>query len=96
MPKAARPGAIHEHGDFGDVISMDGMVSPGQIRKEINSIFTTLLTKVHYITPPHALRPEHLNRQPKHCCRGGSNVQGLQSYILVMDAATEFNSDEFG
>ena len=55
------------------------MVSPGRIRREINFIFTTLLTRVRYITLQYALRPERLNRQLKLCCRDGFNGRGLQS-----------------
>ena len=53
------------------------------------------MTRVRYITLPYALRPERLNRQLKLCLQGWVQWAGAPK-LLVMDAATEFNSEEFG
>ena len=92
-PRIPRPGAIHEHGDFGDVVSMDGITWTNQQGEQFhfnhfldqNTLYHTAICSA--------------SRTSQNACQALS--QGWLQWagapkLIVMDAASEFNSEEFG
>ena len=93
MPKAARPGAIHEHGDFGDVISMDGITWTNQKGDQFHFYHFIDQSTLYHTAICSASRTSQQATQA--LLQGWVQWAGAPK-LLVMDAATEFNSEEFG
>ena len=91
-PHLARPSAIHEPGEFGDVLSMDGIVwtnKQGQKYHIYHFIDQSTLFHTAMVTPAHSAEAaiEALHK----CWLLWAGAPGL----LCIDAATELNSEEF-
>jgi hypothetical protein len=93
MPKAARPGAIHEHGDFGDVVSMDGITWTNQKGDQFHFYHFIEQSTLYHTAVCSASRSSQQATQA--LLQGWVQWAGAPK-LLVMDAATEFNSEEFG
>ena len=92
-PTIARPSAIHEPCDFGDVVSMDGVVwtnSQGDKFFFYHFLDQSTMFQTAMVTPSHTT---------EQACRallmGWFNWAGPPG-LLCVDAGTELNSDEFG
>ena len=92
VPKLARPSSIHEHGDFGDVVAVDGVTwtnSSGQQYHVYHFLDQSTLFQTAVVTHSHgaaqAVRALH---------QGWIQWAGPPG-LLVMDAGTELNSEEF-
>ena len=92
-PTIARPSAIHEPCDFGDVVSMDGVVwtnSQGEKFFFYHFLDQSTMFQTALVTPSHTT---------EQACRallmGWFNWAGPPG-LLCVDAGTELNSDEFG
>lgn len=91
-PSIARPSAIHESQDFGDVVSMDGVSwknQKGQHFHFYHLVDQSTSFQTAIVSP---------SRTSEHAC--AAIIQAWISWagapsILVTDAATEFTSDEF-
>ena len=92
-PTISRPSAIHEPCDFGDVVSMDGVVwtnSQGDQFFFYHFLGQSTLFQTAVVTPSHT---------SEQACRsllmGWLNWAGPPG-LLCFDAGTELNSEEFG
>ena len=91
-PKVSRPSAIHEHVDFGDVVSMDGIVwtnSQGQTFNVYHMIDQGTSYHTAIVTSSKSSENAILA-----LTNGWLQWAGPPG-TLVVDAATELNSDEF-
>ena len=93
MPRIARPSAIHEHGDFGDVIAMDGITWTNKQGEQFHFYhFLDQSTLYHTAVCSVSRSSQHASQA---LLQGWLQWAGAPK-LLVMDAASEFNSEEFG
>jgi hypothetical protein len=92
-PAIARPSAIHEPSDFGDVVSMDGVVWTNSFGGQFffyHFLDQSTMFQTAMVTPSH---------NTEQACRaflmGWFNWAGPPG-LLCVDAGTELNSEECG
>ena len=91
VPKIARPSAIHDQGDFGDVVSVDGLTwtnKAGQQYHIYHFIDQSTLYHTAVVTSSHSAE-----QAIKALHQGWIQWAGPPG-LLCMDSATEFNSQE--
>ena len=81
-PKIARPSSIHDHGDFGDVVAIDGITWTNKMGQQYNIYH--MLDQSTCITLPWLLVHMMLNRPYMRFTRGGFNGPDLQVYYAWM------------
>ena len=92
MPRIARPSTIHEHGDFGDVIAMDGITWTNKQGEQYHFYHFVDQSTLYHTAVCSVSRSSHHASQA--LLQGWLQWAGAPK-LLVMDAASEFNSEEF-
>ena len=92
VPKIARPGSIHEHGDFGDVVSVDGLTWTNKAGSQFH-IYHVLDQSTLYHTA--VVTRSHNAEQAINALHQGWIQWAGPPGLLCMDAGTELSSEEF-
>ena len=91
-PKIARPSSIHDHGDFGDVVAIDGITWTNKMGQQYN-IYHMLDQSTLYHTA--VVTRAHDAEQAIHALHQGWIQWAGPPGLLCMDAGTELNSNDF-
>ena len=92
VPKIARPGSIHEHGDFGDVVSVVGLTWTNKAGSQFH-IYHVLDQSTLYHTA--VVTRSHNAEQAINALHQGWIQWAGPPGLLCMDAGTELSSEEF-
>jgi len=91
-PKIARPSSIHDHGDFGDVVAIDGITWTNKLGQQYN-IYHMLDQSTLYHTA--VVTRAHDAEQAIQALHQGWIQWAGPPGLLCMDAGTELNSNDF-
>ena len=92
-PSIARPSAIHEPSDFGEVVSMDGISWTNKQGERFHFYHFVDQSTVYQTA---VVSPSRTSKDAIQALTLGWLHWAGSPNLLVMDAASEFNSEEFG